>query len=119
VSEKRPEFVISDRFEFERFSKRPDFCIAQSLFTHLSPSDIKLCLSNLGSFAQSGCRLYATFFEARWPKLYAFTASHSHARFAYTRRQMLALGRNAGWSAEYIGDWKHPRAQQMVLYTKP
>src|SRR5664279_2409282 len=36
AAEKRPEFVISDRFEFARFSKRPDYAIAQSLFTHLT-----------------------------------------------------------------------------------
>jgi hypothetical protein len=30
---KRPEFVISVSFEFEKFSKRADFAIAQSLFT--------------------------------------------------------------------------------------
>ena len=37
----RPEFV--DCFSFEKFSKRPDFCIAQSLFSHLDKRDIELC----------------------------------------------------------------------------
>src|ERR1700761_941027 len=32
---KRPEFVTSDRFEFDQFSMQPDFAIAQSLFSHL------------------------------------------------------------------------------------
>ena len=34
-SAKAPEFVISDSFEFVRFSRRPGFALAQSLFTHL------------------------------------------------------------------------------------
>ena len=37
---KQPEFVISSDFEFSRFSKRPDFAIAQSLFTHLTVRDM-------------------------------------------------------------------------------
>ncbi len=35
LKEKRPEFKISDKFDFEGFSKKPDYSIALSLFTHL------------------------------------------------------------------------------------
>src|ERR1700751_5555007 len=35
-AEKRPELVVSGDFEFERFSKRANFALAQSLFTHLN-----------------------------------------------------------------------------------
>ena len=118
VREKAPEFVISGQFEFAQFSKSPDVCIAQSLFTHLNPSAIKLCLSNLVNFVRPGCRFYATFFEAKWPRIYPFANSHSHRTFTYTQRQMLGFGRNVGWDAEYIGDWNHPRGQKMVLFTK-
>src|SRR6266404_9121155 len=41
---KSPEFVISRHFEFEKFSKTPDFAIAHSIFTHLRESDIRRCL---------------------------------------------------------------------------
>ena len=34
--EKRPRFVVSDSFEFDKFEGKPRFGIAQSLFTHLS-----------------------------------------------------------------------------------
>jgi len=30
---KAPEFVISQTFEFEKFSRKPNFALAQSLFT--------------------------------------------------------------------------------------
>jgi hypothetical protein len=46
--EKRPEFVISATFEFQKFHRRPDLSIAQSLFTHLA--DIRQCLANLREF---------------------------------------------------------------------
>src|SRR5579864_173888 len=48
---KRPEFVVSDSFEFKRFSKRPDYAIAHSLFTHLPSSMILDCLTKLRQFA--------------------------------------------------------------------
>ena len=36
IEQKKPEFVISSEFEFHKFSRKPDFCIAQSIFTHLN-----------------------------------------------------------------------------------
>ncbi len=59
---KSPEFVVSDNFEFEKFSKQPDFAIAQSLFTHLAEADIRLCLQKLRRFMNPGGRFYATWF---------------------------------------------------------
>jgi hypothetical protein len=116
LNERHPEFVISSAFEFDKFTKTPDFCIAQSLFTHLSPRDIRLCLKQLRSFAKPECRFYATFFEGTWPRLNFLRQSHSHRTFFYTRRQMEAFGRHAGWSPRYIGGWDHPYNQKMIQF---
>lgn len=116
LAEREPEFVIADDFAFDRFSKRPDFALAQSLFTHLSATDIKLCLRRLRDVAQPGCRFYATFFEADAPAVNP-PSSASTLNFAYTRSEMEELGDNTGWASTYIGDWRHPRNQQMMLYT--
>lgn len=116
VEQKKPEFVISSKFEFNKFSKKPDYCVAQSIFTHLAPNAINQCLGNLARFSKAGCCVYATFFESKRPQLNFLRSSHSHAMFFYTRRQMLAFGTRNGWSANYIGDWQHPRNQKMVLY---
>jgi len=114
--EKRPHFVVSDRFEFDKFGKRPTFGIAQSLFTHLSAEDISLCLSNLARAAASGCQLFTTFFETDAPAANP-AHSHSHGYFAYTRTQMESFGKDAGWSPAYIGAWNHPRQQRMIQFT--
>jgi SAM-dependent methyltransferase len=114
LAAKRPEFVLSDRFEFERFSKQPQVCLAQSVFTHLSRRDIELCFEKLSSFAGHGCRLFATFFETSLPL--PFTASsHSSRAFFYTRRQMERLGRRFGWEPRYIGNWDHPHPTKPVM----
>lgn len=114
--DKRPRFVISDKFEFEKFGEQPTFGIAQSLFTHLTAHDIELCLSSLRRVAAPGCRLFATFFEAGEPKANP-EVSGSHGYFAYTRAQMEDFGARAGWKPHYIGEWNHPRKQNMIEYT--
>lgn len=112
--EKKPEFVISDSFEFGKFSQKPQFSIAQSLFTHLVPKDIRLCLANLRQFVEPGHVFFATFFEGdssgNRPK------SHTHAGFKYSKEEMEGFGKDVGWKATYIGDWNHPRKQMMMKY---
>ncbi|MGP7735212.1 class I SAM-dependent methyltransferase [Oceanimonas smirnovii] len=117
-AEKKPEFVISDCFEFGKFSKIPDYAIAQSLFTHLTEEDIRLCLTNLKAFAgDKPLTFFATFFECETPQKGELETSHSHAKFEYTRQQMEQFGKEAGWHMEYIGDWNHPRGQVIAQYS--
>jgi hypothetical protein len=113
--EKRPRFVVSDSFEFNKFGEKPSFGIAQSLFTHLSATDLENCLSKLKKVAASGCRLFATFFEVNKP-VDNSAASHSHGYFAYTRAQMEEFGARTGWDCHYIGEWNHPRSQSIIEY---
>jgi hypothetical protein len=113
---KYPEFVVSRRFEFEKFSKKPDFAIAHSLFTDLGEADIRLCLEKLRSFANPGCRLYATYFIAD-PRFTADTSNrNAHKGFSYSRQIVEDFGDKAGWTTNYIGEWGHPENQMMVEY---
>ena len=111
----RPELLVSDSFEFGRFSRRPDFALAQSLFTHLPPDVIQECLTALRGVARRGCRLFATFFEVGETAVNPPEA-HDHLLWHYTRQEMLELGRRAGWRGHYLGDWGHPRGQMMISY---
>lgn len=115
AAQKRPEFVISSEFEFDRFSRSADFAIAQSLFTHLPADRIRLCLRKLGSALAADGRFYATFFECERPVKNP-RDPHDHGFFRYTRADMIAFGRDAGYTAEYLGAWNHPRGQVMVEY---
>ncbi len=114
-NDKKPEFVISNTFDFEKFSKKPRFSLAQSLFTHLNIEDVFRCLNKLRKFVESEEHvLFATFFEGDSsdnPKM-----SHSHASFQYSREEMETFGRRNGWQATYIGGWNHPRNQMMMQY---
>lgn len=113
--DRQPRFVISDTFEFEKFDAAPTFGIAQSLFTHLAARDIELCLTNLRRVGAPGCRLFATFFETSAPKANP-EVSGSHGFFAYTRAQIEEFGARTGWTPHYIGEWRHPRKQNIIEY---
>jgi hypothetical protein len=107
--------VTSARFEFDRFSRQPDFAIAQSLFSHLTAPDIALCLQNLRAVAKPNTKLYASFFETAQPHKNA-TTSDPRGKFLYTRQQMAEFGAACGWNSRYIGSWSHPRDQRMFEY---
>ena len=106
---KSPEFVVSRHFEFEKFSKKPDFAIAHSIFTHLNESNIRLCLDELRRFVNPGCRLYATYFIADAPQT-------NQKIYQYSREMVEDFGAKAGWTVNYIGEWGHPENQMMVEY---
>lgn len=112
---KRPEFIVSGAFGFEKFSKRPDFAWAQSLFSHLIANEIALCLRNLAKHRNENTVLYATFFEVDAPVVNP-PKSHPHGAYRYTRGEMETIGTDAGWRMDYIGDWSHPRGQKMLRY---
>lgn len=114
-NEKMPELVVSSAFEIERFSKKPDFAIAQSLFTHLTPEIINLCFAKLRPHMHEGSVFFGTYF-LKTPNFKNPTQSHDHGFFAYSEAEMLQFGTDNGFRAEYIGNWNHPRKQVMVEY---
>lgn len=113
---KRPRLVATQDFEFTVFRTPPHFALAQSLFTHLTPERISLCLARLSEVMPPDGRFYATFFESSTPSSNP-RSSHDHAAFSYTREEMRRMGGRSGWRMTYIGDWGHPRRQQLVCYT--
>jgi hypothetical protein len=114
---KRPEFVVSDSFEFAKFSRPAGWAVAQSLFSHLAPEPIRLCFTNLHAWATPGTRFFATFLECDRDHPNP-NRSHAQLGFRYTKTAMEAFGTGSGWSFRYIGDWGHPRGQVMAEYRK-
>jgi SAM-dependent methyltransferase len=112
-----PNIVISDAFEFEKLGQKADFAMAQSLFSHLPPVLINLCLKNLLPCLTDDGAFYATYFEVDTPRNNP-DKPHDHGYYAYTKSEMLAFGPPNGFTANYIGDWSHPRDQVIVEYRK-
>ena len=115
--QKQPNIIISDSFEFEKLGQKADFAIAQSLFTHLPPNLINLCFDKLHPYLNLDGVFYATYFlterKIRNPK-----KPHAHGYFGFTQAEMCVFGETNGFTANYIGDWNHPRNQVIVEYRK-
>ncbi len=116
ISAKAPEMVYSYDFEFDRFSKRPNYAIAVSLFSHLTEDDIRRCLTNLADHTGRDCKFYASFFEVSRP-VPNFKNSHPHLGFYYLRTQMVAMGEESGWVVSMVPEWVSPAGQKMLLFS--
>ncbi len=112
--DKNSVFLICEDFAFDALDIQPDFAIAQSLFTHLTRDDIKLCLRNLNNYVANGAfKFYATFFIGN---ILEHPKSHPHRAFYYPLDVIDDLASQTGWKLSYIGEWGHPRNQKMVLF---
>ncbi len=122
----RENLLASDSFEFDRFGVQFDVAIAISLFTHLPLNHIKLCLTRLAAVTRPGAGLYATFFLCPpghdWATSvdYASGPTTHPARdpYHYEAADLSWLCSLLPWTHEIVGNWNHPRDQQMVIFRR-
>lgn len=110
----------TDRFDAE-FGVKFDMAIAQSVFTHVSLNDIRLCLYRVAKVMAPGGRFFATFNER--PKHFPVDGTqgkrYTERNVYWQYRQDLRwAARFSPWQFRYIGEWGHPRGQVMVEYTR-
>jgi hypothetical protein len=114
---KRPIVLCEANFDFVRLPARADFSIAHSLFTHLTPDGIELCLRRLREYAPVQHRAFITYqpgdSEANPSE------PSDMKRFHYSPSELEAFARNCDWSFHHIGEWGHPRGQLMFELTDP
>ncbi|WP_372625034.1 hypothetical protein [Falsiroseomonas sp.] len=113
VDKKQPIFAFNSDFDFS-FIEKFDVAIAQSLFTHLTREDIRLCFRNLRPHAHAQSRFWFTFFEGDEAKNPA-GPSDANLGWYYAYKDLAADAAGCGWTTRLIGDWQHPRRQSIVL----
>ena len=123
----RDHLRATDRFECD-FGVEFDFAIAQSLFTHISLSQVRLCLYRVAHTMRPGGRLFATFFEASadFPLDGVLDGDHPRRKGKFTERNpfwnwpgdLEWAASFAPWEFRYIGDWNHPRGQKMAEFRR-
>ena len=122
LTHKHPHLLVNEKFDFARFGVHFDFAIAQSVFTHLDTKLISQCLSELHKVLKPDGKFFATFFRAPSAE---HTAPISHQPdgvvtnfdadpFHFSFSELDRIAANAGFSARLIGEWNHPRGQQML-----
>ena len=114
---KKPNFSYNYNFDFSfsdcQFSHF-DFAMAQSLFTHLTLSDIELCFKNIVRKMNQESRFYFTFFEGS-SKNNPTIESDPHCGWFYSFEELQFIAEQFNLRLNYIGDWGHPRNQKIVL----
>lgn len=108
---KKPTFGYGYDFDLS-FVEGFDYAIAQSLFTHLTSSDVALCLNNLRERSHSESRLFFTFAEGTKP--HRDEPSHANKGWQYTFEMLDEIASSCGWACEFIGDWGHERGQKII-----
>jgi SAM-dependent methyltransferase len=93
-----------------------DYGIAQSVFTHLPLKEFSRCLDVAAPHFHAGGRLFVTVFEGE-------AAEVRHPRGVVTfadrdpyhaPRERILAAVTPAWRARWIGEWGHPRDQQML-----
>lgn len=114
----------TDRFDVD-FGVKFDFAIANSVFTHVSLNHIRLCLHRLAPHMNSGGSFYATFLEP--PEDTPMDGIYGKGRalryqernvFWYYKEDLVWCAERVPFTAEYIGDWGHPRNQMMMRFIR-
>lgn len=117
-----PNLRVTRAFDISGFPSF-DYAIAQSLFTHLPLQQFSACLAAVRpNFTGGGC-LFATFFTAtlgqstRLHERGGITTSADHDPFHFAVEDILRAAREQRWRANWIGEWGHPRDQQICELT--
>jgi SAM-dependent methyltransferase len=121
---------VTDSFDVN-FDREFDVAIAQSVFTHLPLNAVYQGLAAVSGVLRPGGRFYATFFRSpagpeRFQKLTAVAqdgyASHPTTAVAdpyhYAVEDFAYLCQHLPLAVDDIGDWGHPRGQQMLRFTR-
>jgi len=127
----RQHLTVGDQFDFSHCTQPIDWAIAQSVFTHLPLNHLRFCLHQLEAVMPTGGTFYATFFLCPEAVNISEPYTHSGAEgvspitttpiadpYHYRFKDLQYATETTAFQAELIGQWNHPRGQQMVRYTK-
>lgn len=123
----RRNFAATATFDLSMFRRRFDFGIAQSVFSHTPLAVLGNCLAAIAPHFRSGGMVFATVFlapEAAAEGLFlqmpggCVTAPDSDPFHTTVSALRGIAARAVKWRLSLIGDWGHPRNQQMLCFTR-
>lgn len=115
---------VSGRFDISGFGCSFDFGIAQSVFTHLPIKRLTECLSAIAPFFVKGGTFFATvFLVAEGTREFIHSPGGivtypDRNPYHTTLGALEQAGKHPGWKMTVIGEWNHPRNQQMVQFVR-
>jgi SAM-dependent methyltransferase len=124
LAHKRPHLHLIDDFDLSPIQQdvQFDYMLAQSVFTHLKSDMIELCLARVLPRLKPNGTLYATFRESKSDRIH-YGIPHLWRRnermgVRYPFSLFQAIAERVAATVEYIGDWNHPRNQQMLAFRR-
>jgi len=122
----RSNYAVTSAFDISSFGRVFDFGIAQSVFTHMPLNRLNACLLALAPHFRSFGAFYVTVFlgseaspASPRTQVPGIISHPDRDPYHTTIGALRALaGQLPGWSLTVIGDWAHPRNQQMVCFTR-
>jgi cyclopropane fatty-acyl-phospholipid synthase-like methyltransferase len=124
IVDKSPKLFVTDKFEIP-WPEKFNYALAVSVFTHLYANHICMCLKRVRNALSPDGKFFATFFLAP-ESIYLEPIEHkpggiisyyNRDPFHYSLAEMQDFAREASLTVKLIGDWKHPRQQQMLCFT--
>lgn len=128
----RQNLIISADFDFSALPARMNVAMAQSVFSHLPLTHLRRCLHKLAAHMEPESAFYATFFicpdhhPVTQPLTHPIAAGAGGAvtsydyqdPYHYTQNDLEYAAKDSGWRVQVMGDWGHPRGQQMVVFIR-
>ena len=127
LNDKQPHLLVTDKFAIKQFQQQFDFMVSISLFTHLPMNIIIRCLQEAQKNLAPHGKYYATFFLAPTSvhleridhEPGGMTSNYDSDPFHYSLEEISLMASLAGLAVNAIGDWQHPRNQQMIEFYLP
>jgi SAM-dependent methyltransferase len=125
LADRQAQILVNECFDSTSFNVKFDFALSVSLFTHLDTNHIARCLVEVARTLRPEGVYFSTFFQSPHPAYLdrithlpdgpttQFDCDPYHLAF----EEIQWLGSNAGLECELIGNWNHPRNQQMVAFS--
>jgi len=115
----KPNFKLTDSFEIEPL--KYNMMMAWSVFTHLSPENIKLCVKNASKVMADNCKFFATFFLPRGSvKFGRLPNTGPTGNWVYPFSFLEEVAEQNDLKAKHLKGFKHPtnKHHSMVMFIK-
>lgn len=119
LSDKRPTIAYAENFDlpFEPPEGGFNFMIAQSVFTHIDPPEIRMCLEKLVPLLTPKGKFFATFCKS--PRNDTIKCEVPYPTMClYPFEWFVDVAEDLDIGMKYIGDWGHPgnvKGNQLML----
>lgn len=105
---KRPAFSHDDNFTLTGFGRRFHYLIAQSIFSHAAPAQVRRCVAQAGEVMTADSIFVATYFEGATS--YTGTEWRYPGNVLYRFDDLREIAREHGLDACRLA-WEHPNRQ--------